>query len=249
MSKISTAAFQAAMEVAQSTQVSKLREPEFKLYGKSSKKMRALMNLLGSKAQAYIEFGVGYGSTLLATMCHNKHLKATAIENYYYDDIEKEQYNPDGWNNMKVTYTNMMDKYINGTDKAVIKSNIKFIEEDFKKVNYIGLPKHDLCLFDIQPVTEENFDFFFSEAIKSLHLDAVVIFTGISEITTANLLSNYIKKHINVEKEYIHTSQSTFDDTQFYSGIWAIKMKNYVCANQPKKTGKKNVEKKRNKSN
>ena len=66
------------------------------------------------------------------------------------------------------------------------------------------------------------------EAIKSLHLDAVVIFTGISEITTANLLSNYIKKHINVEKEYIHTSQSTFDDTQFYSGIWAIKMKNYV---------------------
>ena len=114
------------------------------------------------------------------------------------------------------------------TNKAVIKSNLKFIEEDFKKVNYIGLPKHDLCLFDIQPVTEENFDFFFSEAIKSLHLDAVVIFTGISEITTANLLSNYIKKHINVEKEYIHTSQSTFDDTQFYSGIWAIKMKNYV---------------------
>lgn len=249
MNKLSTAAFQAAMEIAQSSQVSKLRDPEFKLFGQSSRRMRTLMNLLGSKAKNYIEFGVGYGSTLISTMFGNPHLKVTAIENYYYDEREMDRFNPDGWANMKITFDTVLEKYINGSEKNILKSNLNFIEKDFKKVNYINLPKHDLCLVDLQPLKEDELKHFFTNAIKSLHLDAVIIFTGASDGMVSYLVNSYVKKYITIEKEYTCVSNSTFDDTQFYSGIRAIKMKNYKCANEVNKTVKNNVEKKRNKSN
>ena len=245
MSKLSTAAFQAAMEVAQSTQASKLRDPEYKLFGQSSDKMKALMNLLGSKAKNYIEFGVGYGSTLISTMFGNPHLKATAIENYYYDEREPKRFNENGWENMKIMFNANITKYINGSDKMILKSNLNFIEKDLKSINYVALPKHDLCLFDIQPFREEELNHFFTQAIKSLHLDAVVIFTGMSDGMNAYNLNKYIKKYIKIEKEYTCISNSTFDNNQFYSGIRAIKMKSYIC----KQTVSTDDKKKRNKSN
>ena len=245
MSKVSTAFFQAAMEVAQSTQASKLRDPEYKLFGQSSDKMKTLMNLLGSKAKNYIEFGVGYGSTLISTMFGNPHLKVTAIENYYYDEREPKRFNENGWENMKIMFNANITKYINGSDKMILKSNLNFIEKDLKSVNYVALPKHYLCLFDIQPFREEELEHFFTQAIKSLHLDAVVIFTGMSDGMNAYNLNKYIKKYIKIEKEYTCISNSTFDNNQFYSGIRAIKMKRYIC----KQTVSTDDKKKRNKSN
>jgi hypothetical protein len=118
-----------------------------KMEGLSGRKYRSLINSLVDKVKnpSYLEIGSWLGSTACSAIFKNN-LKITCIDNWSQIFFKKEFPNPE-----KVFKENI--KKCLGND---IKYN--FINNDFRKIDFSSIGKHNIYLFDGPHHYEDHFD-------------------------------------------------------------------------------------------
>lgn len=110
------------------------------LEGMSGKKYRDFINQLLSTLSPtrYLEIGVWQGSTLCAAL-NNNTVTATAIDNW-------SQFN------------GPRDKFFGNLRRVQGNSNTLVLEQDFRKINYSLLPKHNVYFFDGPHDHQDHYD-------------------------------------------------------------------------------------------
>lgn len=233
MNKYTEAFIDAALELSDSG-ISKISEREREIFGLSSVRLRNLLNNLCSKADTnYLELGVYKGATLLSALFGNPGAKAIGVENYRYDEREPKKWAPNDtiWENIKSQLHDNISRYTDPNMSVNIK-NITLIEDSFEKVDWTTQPKSDICFFDINPVTSQQYDTFFTEVLKGLKTESLIIFSNYSNEKNANELEAVLQKHsdkltVNWKRKRISSGLS--DSTQYYSGILILGIKKTIA--------------------
>jgi len=102
--------------------------------GMSDAAMRHLLNNIGMRIATYVEVGTYHGSTLIAAAFGNTHLTAIGIDNF------SEQFpNWDLRGNPREQLFANLERYA---------PHVSFIESDFRKVAWNGLPPIDCFFYD-----------------------------------------------------------------------------------------------------
>lgn len=204
-----------------------------KIHGLTSIRHKCLISNLCAKVNTrYLEIGVYKGATLIAAMFDNKTVKAVAVDHFLYDDREADKWAPEGfiWDNMKSQFEHNMNMYRPHPER-MNKDNIKFIQSDFKDVDWTKQGKFDVIHFDADPINEEVYENFFTKVTPALANDCVVVFTQQSNSDFAELLNKALLKHsdkwIERFKEY-RISNSMSDSTKYYSGIAMVGLKKKI---------------------
>lgn len=105
-------------------------------YSISSKKFKLLLNNLCTLEDAsYLELGCFRGGTLIAALYTNTVTSAYAVDNFKYDPRafytnkqgERSNYNPDGWENVKMTL-------IDNLEKLSLDKSVKLFADDWDKI-------------------------------------------------------------------------------------------------------------------
>lgn len=232
MNKFTEAFIDAALELSDNG-ISKISEREREIFGLSSSRLRSLLNNLCSKADtAYLELGIYKGATLISALYGNPQLKAIGVDNYKYDEREPKKWAESStiWENIKSQLHDNLRRYTD-PDMSVNTKNITLLEQDFETVDWAKQPKSDVCFFDINPVTESQYDVFFTEVTKSLKSESLIIFTNYSNDKNANELEAALEKHsdkITVNWKRKRISSGLSDATQYYSGVLILGVKRNI---------------------
>jgi cyclopropane fatty-acyl-phospholipid synthase-like methyltransferase len=233
MNKYTEAFIDAALELSDSG-ISKISEREREIFGLSSDRLRSLLNNLCSKPDTnYLELGVYKGATLVSALYGNPGAKAIGVENYRYDEREPKKWAAEGtiWENIKSQLHDNLRRY-NDPDMSVNTTSITLLEDSFEEIDWTKQPKSDVCFFDINPVTAQQYDTFFTEVLKGLKTESLVVFTNYSNDKNANELEAALQKHsdklsINWKRKRISSGLS--DSTQYYSGILILGIKKTIA--------------------
>jgi len=233
MNKYTEAFIDAALELSDSG-ISKISEREREIFGLSSDRLRSLLNNLCSKPDTnYLELGVYKGATLVSALYGNPGAKAIGVENYRYDEREPKKWAAEGtiWENIKSQLHDNLRRY-NDPDMSVNTTSITLLEDSFEEIDWTKQPKSDVCFFDINPVTAQQYDIFFTEVLKGLKTESLVVFTNYSNDKNANELEAALQKHsdklsINWKRKRISSGLS--DSTQYYSGILILGIKKTIA--------------------
>lgn len=229
MNKYTEAFVDAALELSDSG-ISKISEREREIFGLSSTRLRNLLNNLCSKPNTtYLELGVYKGATLISALYGNKDVKAIGVENYKYDEREPKKRAAEGtiWENIKSQLKDNLSRY-NDPDMSVNVDNITLIEEDFEKVNWAEQPKADICFFDINPASSAEYDIFFTQVLKALKTESIIVFTNYSNDRNAKELEAALAAHedkLTINWKRYRISSGLSDATQYYSGILVLGIK------------------------
>jgi hypothetical protein len=233
MNKYTEAFIDAALELSDSG-LSKISEREREIFGLSSTRLRNLLNNLCSKPNtSYLELGVYKGATLVSALFGNAEVKAIGVENYKYDEREPKKWAPNNtiWENVKSQLHDNLSRY-NDPDMSVNTTNITLLEDSFENINWAAQPKSDICFFDINPVTSAQYDIFFTEVLKSLKTESLLIFTNYSNDKNASELEAALVKHsdkLSISWKRKRISSGLSDATQYYSGILILGIKKAIA--------------------
>lgn len=204
-----------------------------KIHGLTSIRHKCLISNLCTKTNTrYLEIGVYKGATLISALFDNKTTKALAVDHFLYDDREADKWAPKGfiWDNMKSQFESNLDMYRGRADR-MNKENIKFIESDFKDVDWTKHGKFEVIHFDVAPVSEEVYEDFFTKVTPAMANECVVVFTQQSNSEYAEALNKALIKHsdkwIERFKEY-RISNSMSDSRNYYSGIAMVGLKRKI---------------------
>ena len=233
MNKYTEAFIDAALELSDSG-ISKISEREREIFGLSSDRLRSLLNNLCSKPDTnYLELGVYKGATLVSALYGNPGAKAIGVENYRYDEREPKKWAAEGtiWENIKSQLHDNLRRY-NDPDMSVNTTSITLLEDSFEEIDWTKQPKSDVCFFDINPVTAQQYYIFFTEVLKGLKTESLLVFTNYSNDKNANELEAALQKHsdklsINWKRKRISSGLS--DSTQYYSGILILGIKKTIA--------------------
>lgn len=231
MTKLPREFVQAALKVADNGQ-SKLTERERELFGLSSDRLRSFINNLCTKNNtSYLEIGTYKGATLISAVFGND-CKAVGVENFSYDVREPAGKAPEGqrWENMR---NHLLDNVRRYSDEALTASpkDITIIEQSFDTVNWEEQPKFDICFFDVNPVTEEDYEKFFELVLPSMKEESIVIFSNYSNSELSKILDKVIeanKDKFDLEWSEQRISGGLSDSTAYYSGILVMGVRNKV---------------------
>jgi hypothetical protein len=233
MNKYTEAFIDAALELSDSG-ISKISEREREIFGLSSVRLRNLLNNLCSKPDTnYLELGVYKGATLVSALFGNPGAKAIGVDNYKYDEREPKKWAPNDtiWENVKSQLHDNLRRYTD-PDMSVNTQNITMLEDSFENIDWSAQPKSDICFFDINPAGTKEYDAFFTDVLKALKTESLVIFTNYSNDKSANELEAALQKHadkltINWKRKRISSGLS--DSTQYYSGILILGIKKTIA--------------------
>lgn len=118
-------------------------QPDYylKIPGMSGKKYRYLVNKLASSLEEvrYLEIGSWKGSTLCSVL-HNNQVQATAIDNWSQFDGPRDEF-----------FSNVHKTQQLGTKLTVL-------EQDFRAIDYTGLGKFNMYLFDGPHTAQDQYD-------------------------------------------------------------------------------------------
>jgi hypothetical protein len=238
MNKYTEAFIDAALELADNG-ASKISDRERELFGLSSVRLRNLLNNLCSKPDTnYLELGVYKGATLISALFGNIQTKAIGVENYRYDEREPKKWAPNGtiWENIKSQLKDNISRY-KDLDLSVNINNITLLEDSFENIDWSKQPKSDVCFFDINPATSKDYDVFFTEVLKSLKTESLIVFSNYSNDKSATDLEEALNKHsdkFTISWKRKRISSGLSDSTQYYSGILVLGIKKTLA----KSTGK-----------
>ena len=225
MKEITTAFIHDCLKAADNGQ-SKVGERELEIHSTSSRRLKSLVNNICSKPNTrYLEIGVYKGGSFISAAIDNKGFEGVGVDNFRYDDREPKKWAPVGrfWDNMKSHLEANMLRY-SGRDTKVDTKKLKIIEKDWKDVNWNAEKRFDVCFFDLNPVTAEDYELFFTTVYLALADDATIIFSNYSNERHANALDNAIA---NVDtftilgKEH-RISGGLSDDTHYGSGVLVL---------------------------
>ena len=120
----------------------KINKDILKMDGLSGRKYRSLINNLVEKVKnpSYLEIGSWLGSTACSAAFKNE-LKITCIDNWSQVFFEKEFPNPE-----KIFKKNIENTRYN------------FVNNDFRKINFSSIGKHNIYLFDGPHRFEDHFE-------------------------------------------------------------------------------------------
>ena len=115
------------------------------LSGLSGRKFRSMLNNLIEKIDSprYLEVGSWHGSTA-CSVCYRNKVKLTCIDDWSQSFVEGKDPEFEFNRNIK--------------NALNINSNLKFINKDFRKVNYTDIDKHNIYLYDGPHQFEDHFD-------------------------------------------------------------------------------------------
>tara|TARA_Y100000034_G_scaffold133686_1_gene199870 strand:+ start:756 stop:1466 length:711 start_codon:yes stop_codon:yes gene_type:complete len=202
---------------------SKLSDVERQLFGQSSIKIKCLLNNLCNKdGTRYLELGTYRGSTLVGALYGNAKTSAVGVDNFSYDFREPKKVAPDdsGWPNVKSGLYDILQKY---EIIENIKSNhLKIIEASFGDVSWSSQPKFDIIYCDIEPITEEVYDHFFTKVFHAMSRQCVVLFSGYSSEESSKLLEQKIEQYSDrlvTEFKKQRISSGNADAFAYYSGL------------------------------
>ena len=125
----------------------KISKDILKMEGLSGRKYRSLINSLVYKVKnpSYLEIGSWLGSTACSAVFKNN-LTITCIDNWSQVFFEKEFPNPEK------TFSENIEKCLGNDTKY------NFINNDFRKVDFSSIGKHNIYLFDGPHHYEDHFD-------------------------------------------------------------------------------------------
>ncbi len=115
------------------------------LTGLSGRKFRSMLNNLIEKFESprYLEVGSWYGSTACSA-CYQNKVKLTCIDNWSQNFVEGKD--------PEVEFNKNIKNVLNTS------SDLKFINKDFRKVNYTDIGKHNIYLYDGPHQLEDHYD-------------------------------------------------------------------------------------------
>jgi len=212
---------------------SKISERERDLYGISSPRLKALINNICSKEGTnYLELGVYKGSTIISAAYGNLTAKLVGVENYSYDPREPKQTAPEGtiWENMKSQLHSNLQRY-EDPGVPLNTDNITIIESNFQDVDWKNHPKFDVCFFDIAPADKNTYQAFFEKTLSALSSEAVIIFSGYSNVKNAKELDEVIADNayrFDVQWSKQRISGGLSDHTHYQSGILILGIKKKI---------------------
>lgn len=230
MNKLTNAFVKACLQESDNDN-SKLTDFERNLSGDTSSKLRCFINNVCSKDNtSYLEIGIYRGSTVIAAGYGNPSIKITAVDNWSYDRAEPKKWAPDekGWPNVRSGFYDVIQKYDDPTKPWAKAENIKVLEQDFKDVDWLKQPKHNVVFLDVLPITEEVYDAFFTKVINAMTPNFVAIFSGYSNEKHCVLLDESFKKYsdlVEIEWKEQRISSSTSDSFNYHSGICIVGFK------------------------
>ena len=125
----------------------KISNDILKMDGLSGRKYRSLINSLVDKVKnpSYLEIGSWLGSTACSAIFKNN-LAITCIDNWSQVFFEKEFPNPEK------TFRENIEKCLGNDTKY------NFINNDFRKIDFSSIGKHNIYLFDGPHHYEDHFD-------------------------------------------------------------------------------------------
>jgi hypothetical protein len=233
MNKYTEAFIDAALELSDNG-MSKISEREREIFGLSSVRQRNLINNLCSKPDTnYLELGVYKGATIISALFGNPNAKAIGVDNFKYDEREPKKQAPNNtiWENVKSHLHENIKRYTD-PDMSVHVDNITIIEDSFQNIDWSKQPKSDVCFFDINPATSDDYDAFFTEVIKSLKTESLIMFSNYSNEQNAKDLDAALQRHsdkINISWKRHRISSGLSDSTQYYSGILMLGIKRNIA--------------------
>lgn len=193
-----------------------------KLYGLTGLRTKHFLNaLLGSvtSKMTYLELGVYRGASLVCALYNNPHVKAYAVDNWHYSEIDTpsikydEKNNTVPWDNVRLAAIDNIEKY---------KINVKLLEK-----NWVDLKKSDIPepvdivhLQTVPGVTKEELTAILNSLYPLLEVTSIFIV----ELHKLDLIregvNDWIKaKNIKIDSLQTKDSRSLYDGAAWWGGL------------------------------